>query len=192
MEAAISVQFVNSGSEIWSGFRNAVRTFDTNRPGRQTKDIHFKHDFPNMSGMVSCIRENPIMPGLVAFGSYSKCIGMHLCDILYILITFISAMIYFFSTPNLGLYKDEPICTFETGSGVTQVEFSSCGTKLYSAVRRNSEFLCWDLRNPGTVLYCLERRQSDTNQRIKFSITPDNKHMISGNCSTRDGKIISI
>lgn len=77
IEASLSVQFVNSGREIWCGFKNAVRTFDTDRPGRQTSTIQFKHDFPNMIGLVSCIRENPVMPGLIAFGTYSKCIGMH-------------------------------------------------------------------------------------------------------------------
>lgn len=68
---------MDSGKEIWCGFKNAVRTFDTDRPGRQTNTIQFKHDFPNMTGLVSCIRENPIMSGLIAFGTYSKCIGMH-------------------------------------------------------------------------------------------------------------------
>ncbi|XP_011866183.1 PREDICTED: telomerase Cajal body protein 1-like isoform X2 [Vollenhovia emeryi] len=160
VEAAISVQFVQSGREIWCGFKNAVRTFDTDRPGRQTYDIQFKHDFPNMMGLVSCIRENPIMSGLVAFGTYSKCIG---------------------------LYKDGPLCTFKTGSGVTQIEFSPCGMKLFSAVRKNSEFLCWDLRKPGNVLYSLEGRQSDTNQRIQFALTFDSKQIISGGV---DGNII--
>ncbi|XP_020290432.1 telomerase Cajal body protein 1 [Pseudomyrmex gracilis] len=153
VEASISVQFINSGREIWCGFKNAVRIFDTDRPGRQTSTIEFKHDFPNMIGLVSCVRENPIMPGLVAFGTYSKCIG---------------------------LYKDGPLCALKTSSGVTQVEFSSCGTKLFSVVRKNNEFLCWDLRNPGNVLYSFEGRESDTNQRIQFDITPDNKQIISG------------
>lgn len=45
-------------------------------PGRQINTIQFKRDFPNVIGLVSCIRENPIMPGLVAFGTYSKNIGM--------------------------------------------------------------------------------------------------------------------
>ncbi|EFN73982.1 WD repeat-containing protein 79 [Camponotus floridanus] len=160
IEASLSVQFVNSGREIWCGFKNAVRTFDTDRPGRQTSTIQFKHDFPNMIGLVSCIRENPVMPGLTAFGTYSKCIG---------------------------LYKDGPLCTFKTGSGVTQIEFSSCGMKLFSVVRKNDEFLCWDLRNPGAILYSFEGRQADTNQRIQFAITPDNKQIISGGI---DGNII--
>lgn len=160
IEASLSVQFVNSGREIWCGFKNAVRTFDTDRPGRQTSTIQFKHDFPNMIGLVSCIRENPVMPGLIAFGTYSKCIG---------------------------LYKDGPLCTFKTGSGVTQIEFSSCGMKLFSVVRKNDEFLCWDLRNPGTILYSFEGRQADTNQRIQFAITPDNKQIISGGI---DGNVI--
>lgn len=75
MEPAISIRFINSGTEVWSGFKGALRKFDTERPGRQTEDIFLKHDFPTISGLVSCIRENPIMPGLVAFGSYSKYIG---------------------------------------------------------------------------------------------------------------------
>lgn len=79
-----------------------------------------------------------------------------------------------------GLYKDGPLCIFKTGNGVTQIEFSPCGTKLFSVVRRNNEFLCWDLRNPGTVLYSLEGRQSDTNQRIQFDIKSNGKEIVSG------------
>lgn len=85
-----------------------------------------------------------------------------------------------------GLYKDGPLCTFKTGSGVTQIEFSPCGTKLFSVVRRNCEFLCWDLRNPGVVLYSLQGRKSDTNQRIEFDITPNADQIVSGGT---DGKI---
>ena len=63
---------------------------------------------------------------------------------------------------------------------MTQIEFSPCGTRLYSAVRRGSEFLCWDLRNPGTVLYTLQNRQSDTNQRIHFSLSYNGEEIVSG------------
>ncbi|OXU27252.1 hypothetical protein TSAR_006123 [Trichomalopsis sarcophagae] len=153
VEAGISVQFTDSGGLIWSGFKNALRTFDTDRPGRQINTIYLKKDFPNVTGLVSCIRENPGMSGLIAFGTYSKCIG---------------------------LYKDGPLCSFKTSSGVTQIEFSPCGTKLYSSVRRGSEFLCWDLRNPGTVLYSLQNRQSDTNQRIQFSLSYCGEEIVSG------------
>lgn len=153
IEAAISIQFIDLAKEVWAGFKNVLRVFEMERPGRQINTIQFKNDFPNMTGLVSCIRENPIMPGLVAFGTYSK---------------------------YIGLYKDGPLCSFKTGSGVTQIEFSPCGTKLFSAVRRNNEFLCWDLRNPGTVLFSLQGRQSDTNQRIQFNIMPDGKSIVSG------------
>ena len=63
---------------------------------------------------------------------------------------------------------------------MTQIEFSPCGTKLFSVVRRNNEFLCWDLRNPGIVLYSLEGRHSDTNQRIQFDIMHNGKEVVSG------------
>lgn len=153
VEASISVQFIDSAREIWAGFKNTLRVFNVERPGRQINTIQFKKDFPNATGLVSCIRENPIMPGLVAFGTYSK---------------------------YIGLYRDGPLCSFKTGSGVTQIEFSPCGTKLFSVVRKNSEFLCWDLRNPGIVLYSLQGRQSNTNQRIQFSVISDGKQIISG------------
>ncbi|XP_011310514.1 telomerase Cajal body protein 1 [Fopius arisanus] len=153
VEAAISVQFSDHGQTVWAGFKGALRSFDTNRPGRQIEDIFLKHDFPNVTGIVSCIRENPKMPGLLAFGTYSKCIG---------------------------LYNNGPLCSFKASSGVTQVEFSPCGTKLYAAVRRNDEFVCWDLRNPGIILYSLEGRRSNTNQRIQFSSSPDGNDVISG------------
>ncbi|KAK2578661.1 hypothetical protein KPH14_012150 [Odynerus spinipes] len=160
VEASISVQFINSGRQLWCGFKNILHIFDTNRPGRQIETINFKKDFPNINGLVSCIRENPVMPGLVAFGTYSK---------------------------SIGLYKDGPICIFKTASGVTQVEFSPCGTKLYSAVRRNNEFLCWDLRNPGIVLYSLQGRQANTNQKIQFNITSNGNQVVSGGT---DGEIM--
>ncbi|XP_034194039.2 telomerase Cajal body protein 1 homolog isoform X2 [Osmia lignaria lignaria] len=153
VEASISIQFIDSAREVWAGFKNALKIFDVERPGRQINTIQFKKDFPNVAGLVSCIKENPIMPGLVAFGTYSK---------------------------SIGLYRDGPLCTFKTGSGVTQIEFSSCGTKLFSTVRRSNEFLCWDLRNPGTVLYSLQGRQSDTNQRIQFNVSFDGKQIVSG------------
>lgn len=181
VEASISVQFAKSGSEIWCGFKNAVRIFDTSYPGRQTSTIDFKHAFPNMIGLVSCIRENPIMPGLIALGTYSKRIGTRkICCLQifhYLLICQLSDLSSFVSA---GLYKDGPLCTFKTGSGVTQVEFSSCGTKLFSVCRKSSEFVCWDLRNPGDTLYSFEGRQSDTNQRIQFDVTCDNKQILSG------------
>ncbi|XP_008546515.1 telomerase Cajal body protein 1 [Microplitis demolitor] len=159
VEAAISVQFAESGSSIWTGFDNALRSFDTNRPGRQINDVLLKNDFPNVRGIVSCIRDNPTMPGLIAFGTYSKCIG---------------------------LYKDGPLCVLKTDSGVTQIEFSACGTKLYSAVRRSNEFICWDLRNPGIILKSFEKRQADTNQRIQFCVSNDGNQIISG---STDGEV---
>lgn len=75
MEAAISVQFVHAAQEIWCGFKNVVRIFSIEKPGRQVDEIAFKTDFPSMSGLVSCIRENPAMLGLVAIGTYSKYVG---------------------------------------------------------------------------------------------------------------------
>lgn len=39
--------------------------------------------------------------------------------------------------------------------------------------------ICWDLRNPGTALYKLERVVK-TQQRIYFDISADSKYVYSG------------
>lgn len=154
IEAPISIQFVDYGNTLWCGLKNSLKIFDVQRPGRQTSAIDLKNDFPNMRGLVSCIRENPVMPGLVALGTYSK---------------------------RIGLYKDRPICIFQVDSGVTQIEFSSCGTKMFTSVRRSNEFLCWDLRKPGSLLCSFHGRQSErTNQRIHFTLSPMENQIISG------------
>ncbi|KAI4499265.1 hypothetical protein M0802_005525 [Mischocyttarus mexicanus] len=160
--AANSIRFTNCGRQIYSGFKNAVHIFNICYPGRQIETINLEIDCAINGGIVSCIRENPIMPGLVAFGSYSKWIK---------------------------LYKDTEICNFRTKSGVTQIEFSPCGTKLFTAVRRCNEFLCWDLRNPGHVLYSFQKRQADTNQRIQFDVALLSSHVISAKRRTQLGFI---
>lgn len=57
--------------------------------------------------------------------------------------------------------------------------FSPDGTKLFTGGRKDPEIICWDLRNPGTVLFILNRTVL-TNQRIYFDITPNGQYVFSG------------
>lgn len=63
--------------------------------------------------------------------------------------------------------------------GITHLQFSPDGTKLLSGGRKDSEIICWDMRNPGTVLFSVQRNVT-TNQRMYFDITPDSRHLVSG------------
>ncbi|KAG7170653.1 telomerase Cajal body protein 1-like [Homarus americanus] len=66
-------------------------------------------------------------------------------------------------------------------SGVTHVQFSADGTKLFSGTRKNNEIWCWDMRNPGKLL-CAYEREVSTNQRIYFDLEPQHsRFLISGN-----------
>lgn len=65
-------------------------------------------------------------------------------------------------------------------SGVTQLQFSPDGLKLYSGSRKgDNDIVCWDLRNIGQTLYSAKRTVT-TNQRIYFDISSDGKYLISG------------
>ena len=52
---------------------------------------------------------------------------------------------------------------------------------------KDSEILCWDIRNIGTVLFVI-KREVNTNQRIYFDLSPDCQHFATGN----DSGIVSV
>ena len=64
--------------------------------------------------------------------------------------------------------------------GITQIEFSPDGTKLFAGGRKDDEILIWDMRNPG-MLYAVLNREVNTNQRIYFDIESSGRYVFSGN-----------
>lgn len=83
----------------------------------------------------------------------------------------------------VGLYSSRDncgICVFNGHSGgLTHMMFSPDGPCLYTGARMDHEIICWDLRNPGKVLFSLYRNVA-TNQRIYFDLTPDGNTLVSG------------
>ncbi len=45
---------------------------------------------------------------------------------------------------------------------------------------KDSEILCWDIRNIGQILHVINREVA-TNQRIYFDLSPDCKYLATGN-----------
>nr|XP_014271831.1 telomerase Cajal body protein 1 isoform X2 [Halyomorpha halys] len=154
VHSALSLGFSTDGVHIYCGFRNAVKVFDISIPGRDCSTTNLKV-VSGQKGLVSCISVNPLMPELFAVGTYSKSIGLY-------------------------TNSDEFVCML-TGQhgGLTHLKFSNDGMRLFSGGRMDNEIICWDIRNPGSVLSTYERVVK-TNQRIYFDMSPDDKYLISG------------
>ncbi|XP_044735503.1 telomerase Cajal body protein 1 homolog [Chrysoperla carnea] len=143
VEAALSVNFSTDGQQIYCGYRKALRTFNVDRPGRDS--TYYKLSYP-----VTCIATNFSQTGQIALGSWNKTI--ELVD------------------DRLGTIRTIKKLTGHFG-GITHLKFSPDGTCLYSGARKDNELICWDLRSPGRPLFSVYRL-SDTNQRIYFDISP--------------------
>lgn len=161
--AANSLAFSLDGQKLYCGFNKMIRVFDVERPGRQfTERPTYIKKSGGQAGIISCITPSPVNHNLYATGSYSKEIAL-----------------YWEPAGNL-------MCMFQGHQGgVTHINFSPDGNRIYSGGRKDPEILCWDLRSPGTILFTL-LRQSETNQRIYFDLDRSGRYIMSGN---HDGTI---
>ena len=141
-------------SSLYCGLRGEVRVFDVSRPGRESW-AHSTKEESGQQGIISCLDISQTLP-IYAAGSFDRTVGLY-------------------ST------QGERLCQLRGHSGgVTQVTFTRDGTKLLTGARKDSEIICWDLRQPGRVLYTL-RRVVHTNQTVAFSLSPCNKFLVSAN-----------
>ncbi|KAE8741756.1 hypothetical protein FOCC_FOCC012704 [Frankliniella occidentalis] len=163
VEAARSIAFDPTGEKLYCGFKNCVRVFDVSLPGRQCNTRNLKSaSGDTQNGIVSCITVSPAVPSLFAVGTYLRTIGLYM--------------------ENTG----KALCILQGHEGgITHMKFSEDGLRLYSGGRKDSEILCWDLREPGKVLFSVPRPVL-THQRIYFDITADGEYLLSG---TPDGTV---
>ncbi|XP_066975683.1 telomerase Cajal body protein 1 [Macrobrachium rosenbergii] len=158
--AAYSIAFNLDGSKLFCGFNKAIRIFQVSRPGREFVKI----DARDQPGIISCMAFNPVLPSVFVAGSYLGNLGLY-------------------STDRNALFCRIDGCP----GGMTQIQFSSDGIKLFSGARMNNKILCWDLRNPGKLLWSF-RREVKTNQRISFDLEPhSNNFLVSG---TTNGSVL--
>jgi len=149
---SFSVALDKTGTSLFCGLKGEVRVFDVNRPGR-ISTTHVTKSGQN--GIISCLAVSEILP-VYAAGCYDKTVGLY-------------------ST------QGDRLCVLRGQmGGVTQVTFTKDGTKLLAGGRKDNEILCWDLRQPGMVLFTLQR-EVNTNQTIQFSLSPCEKYLSSAN-----------
>ncbi|EGV93883.1 Telomerase Cajal body protein 1 [Cricetulus griseus] len=147
LTAAHSLCFSPDGSQLFCGFNRTVRVFSTSRPGR---DCEVRATFAKkqgQSGIISCIAFSPSQP-LYACGSYGRTLGLYAWD----------------DGSPLALLGGHQ-------GGITHLCFHPDGNLFFSGARKDAELLCWDLRQPGHLLWSL-RWEVTTNQRIYFDLDP--------------------
>lgn len=161
LTSANSVAFSNDGQFLYCGFEKMIRVFDISRPGRdcESRPTYMKL---GQAGIISCIATNPSVNSVYAAGSYARSVALY-------------------SEP-----KGDMMCMFQGQiGGITHIKFSQDGTKLYSGGRKDPEILCWDIRNPGVILFTLQRNVT-TNQRMYFDLDSTGRYVMSGN---QDGAV---
>jgi len=153
---AFSVAVAQDGESIFCGLKGEIRQFDVARPGRES----WTHELPGQTGIISSIAVHPSMPVLAA-GCYNKTTGLYSVD-------------------------GQLLCllTGQAG-GVTQVLFSRDGSTLFTGARKDGEIICWDLRQPGKVLFTAQR-EAATNQRIQLCNSPCGQFLLS---ASTDGSV---
>lgn len=160
--AAYSLSFSISGSQVFGGYKKAIRVFDTEYPGRKCKLIKTcgtkkSRSQPGQTGIISCFAHNPTFEDSFAAGSYTRHIGLY------------------------DLRCEGATCVVEgQRGGITHLVFTPDGNMLLSGARKDNEILCWDMRNLGTVCFSALRDVS-TNQRMYFDLTRSGRYMTSGN-----------
>ncbi|KAF2355258.1 WD40 repeat [Trinorchestia longiramus] len=147
---AYSLGFSDDGSRLVCGFNKIIRVFDTARPGRKCTSMCAK----KQNGIISCFSHHPHLHHVMAAGSYLGSVGLY--------------------SHNSG----RAFCVLHghTG-GVTQIQFSSDGNRLYTGARMDDELLCWDVRQMGRVLHSY-KRSVRSNQRVAFQLTSSGQRSV--------------
>ncbi|KAL4631124.1 telomerase Cajal body protein 1 isoform X1 [Arapaima gigas] len=155
LTAAHSLCFSPDGSQLYCGFEKMVRVFYTDRPGRDCEERPTVVKKRGQTGIISCMAFSPCQ-SMYACGSYSRSVGLYSCQ------------------------DGSPLAMLPTHhqGGITYLLFSRDGFRLYTGGRK-AKILCWDLRDPGQILFSL-RRSVTTNQRIYFDLDPSGQYLLSG------------
>ncbi|XP_077598803.1 telomerase Cajal body protein 1 [Stigmatopora nigra] len=160
LTAAHSLGFTPDGSRLYCGFDKTVRVFHTERPGRhcEVRSTASKKQSgqSGQSGIISCLAFSPCQ-SVYACGSYSRSAGLYSCQD--------GAQLALLPARHQG--------------GLTHIFFSPDGYSLYTGGRKDPEILCWDIREPGQVVFSLQRNVA-TNQRIYFDMDLSGKYLLSG------------
>ncbi|GAM18557.1 hypothetical protein SAMD00019534_017320 [Acytostelium subglobosum LB1] len=172
LEAAISIQFNNDGSKLYSGFKKNIKIFDLQRPGddyvefdtfiKRGRNQSRQNYFPGLPGIVSCIAfDRSRQSGFYAVATYNGNIGL-------------------FDEANDDLIDILPYPQSAPLRGITQLQFSPDGSHLFAGYRKSEYIIGWDLRTTTAVETYSLHRPVNSNQRYTFDIDRSGRYLITG------------
>ena len=159
-----SLCFSSDGSKIICGSTSLITVFSLSLPGTvyasfQTASSRRDASNTAQKGIISAMAINPDYSHVLATGTFQG---------------------------SIGLYADEgqgeviSVFSAHEQTGITQVEWSSCGRYLFVASRRSNIIEVWDIRDYRRSLTSFTGREAMTNQRLGLSKTFDGSRMVSG------------
>lgn len=150
VESALSLTFSCDGSDIIAGYKNSLKIFRTDVPGRDYVNVSTKSPASALA-----INRND---DTIAVGSWTGTISLH--DSRHPKIECVE---------QLNGHR----------AGVTYLRFIAQRNLLVSGARKDSDLLIWDMRNTTAPVHKLSRTVQ-TNQRIYFDVSEDETLLVSG------------
>lgn len=150
VESALSVAFTADGSDIIAGYKNSLKIFRTDVPGRDFVNVPLK-------APASALTVNP-NDGTIAVGSWTGTISF-----------------YDSRHPHYECIGQSS----KHRGGITYLRYIPQRNLLVSGARKDSDLLIWDVRSTATPVQQLARTVR-TNQRIYFDISKDESLLVSG------------
>lgn len=163
LDSAYSLCFSIDGQHLFAGYKNCVRIFNFEKPGRQVNEIktYQKSTMKTQKGIVSSLATCPSFDGVFAVASFSGTLGLY-------------------STQTNAC--DSLIGSNDGSAPITHLQYSSCGNLLFAGRRKSPFIQCYDVRLPTRLLYNFQR-ESITNQRICFQVDSHDQYLYSGSSS---------
>lgn len=153
VESAFSVIFSANASHVIGGYRKNIKMFKTDIPGRDYDSIPVKSP---VSALACDTGGN-----VIAAGSWTSNITVF----------------------DVRQSYHEQLCQMEKHrGGVTYLRFMNSKGLLVSGARKDSEIHVWDMRYI-TEPIAQFKRQVNTNQRIYFDVSSDERWLFSGDTS---------
>lgn len=150
IESALSVIFSPDGSDVIGGYKKSLKIFRTDVPGRDYYSIPIK----SPSSALACSLVN----NLIAVGSWSSTISLF---------------------DKREEYRSDALQLNGHRGGITYLRFLEERNMLVSGARKDNSLMLWDLRQPAAPMGMFSRAV-ETNQRIYFDVSYDQKWIVSG------------
>jgi WD40 repeat protein len=165
IDPSTCISFNLFGDKLYAGSNRMIRCFDVANPGvyDNIPTCKSRRDPMGQKGIISTISFNPDYSNSYAVGSYASSVGIYV--------------------------ENMEGCALEIrdiGMDVTCIKWSPNGNNIWVGGRKNSNIVCWDVRNTRSEIGKV-RRLCTSNQKMMFDLDPWGNFLCTG---TQDGSLL--